>query len=65
MSNRREMSRWKKCKTCGQIMRLAFIYGRPCYKHPTPLSKACCERRKAAAAEMAHEAKVHATHREV
>lgn len=65
MSNRRTMSKWKKCKTCGAIMRLACIHGTPCYVHRFPLEKMICNRRKAAAAEAAHEAKVHATHREI
>jgi hypothetical protein len=47
MATRREMSKWKKCKTCGAIMRLAFIHGRPCYKHSFPLERVICANRKA------------------
>lgn len=43
----RKMSKHKRCKTCGAIMRLAFIYGRPCYKHQFPLEKKICDNRKA------------------
>ena len=65
MSNRRQMSKWKKCKTCGAIMRLAVIHGTPCYVHRFPMEKMICNRRKAAAAEMAHEARVWSKNREV
>jgi hypothetical protein len=51
MANRREMSKWKKCKTCGAIMRLAVIHGTPCYVHRFPMEKMICNRRKAAALE--------------
>jgi len=62
-----KMSKWKKCKTCGAIMRLANIHGNVCYVHRLPMERKICHARKVAAAkaEMAHEARVWSRHREV
>lgn len=47
------MEKFKKCKTCGAIMRLAFIGGRPCYKHTFHIERQICAIRKAKAAAVA------------
>lgn len=45
-----KMSKWKKCKSCGAVMRLAVIHGIPCYKHQNQIQKRICTLRKAKAA---------------